>query len=578
MSLYRKYRPQTFADLVDQAHIVATLQKQFEMGTFGHAYLFCGPRGVGKTTTARIISKLLNCEQPKGSEPCNECTECTSLLSGRSMKLLEIDAASNRGIDDIRELRDIVRVARQSKGQFVVIIDEVHMLTAPAFNALLKTLEEPPERVVFVLATTEIQQIPATILSRCQRFDFRRISDKDMKQLLIHICGGECVSYDEDVLDRIVHHADGYGRDAIVLLEQCITLSGGERVTLDRVAPVLPHVYYDKCSAMLFFIADRNISQALNMIGEWHREGVNLRRLHTDMIEYIRLLSLYSQKVIGKEVLFDSENSSVLASRLPLVCGFFKILTILLRTSEMYAYAPLPTLPLELFVLEILEDKTDTFGGGGAGSASGVARESSNQTNQKTSQNNYSASNFVKKQNETHETGKILQEKKTNNIVNGKKPDAQKEKEPELPVIQIAEEDILLENTKPKQTENSINIDICSLVRDWVVFNNLVKEKSPALAIILLHIHPDHVEENCLVCVTKSKIHKDRASIIKAKEDIDMMLSEYVGTHIKTRIDLVGAEYDFKYMNTVEAEHADKKEKDKKYLNILNKELGLASE
>ena len=221
-ALYRKWRPARFEDVRGQEHIVRTLKNQIISDRVGHAYLFCGTRGTGKTTIAKIMARAVNCEHPVDGSPCNECAVCRSILEGRSVNVAEIDAASNNGVDNIREIRDQVQYSPTEGKYRVYIIDEVHMLSAGAFNALLKTLEEPPAYVIFILATTEVNKIPITVLSRCQRYDFRRIGNNVIADQVSNLLKAEGVEADEDAVRYVAKAADGAMRDALSLLEQCI--------------------------------------------------------------------------------------------------------------------------------------------------------------------------------------------------------------------------------------------------------------------------------------------------------------------------------------------------------------------
>ena len=244
-ALYRKFRPSEFSDVKGQDHIVTTLKNQINADRIGHAYLFCGTRGTGKTTVAKIFAKAVNCERPVDGNPCGECASCRAIAAGTSMNVIEIDAASNNGVDNIREIRDEVAYSPTEGKYKVYIIDEVHMLSIGAFNALLKTLEEPPSYVIFILATTEAHKIPITILSRCQRYDFRRITVETIADRLRELTEKEQVEVEEKALTYIAKAADGSMRDALSLLDQCIAFYLGQKLTYDHVLDVLGAVDTD---------------------------------------------------------------------------------------------------------------------------------------------------------------------------------------------------------------------------------------------------------------------------------------------------------------------------------------------
>lgn len=291
-ALYREWRPQTFQELVGQDHISRTLLNAISKNRVAHAYLFAGPRGTGKTSTAKIVAKAVNCLSPlEGREPCNTCLNCENINSGRSLDVLEIDAASNRGIDEIREIRERVNFV-PSQGKFkVYIIDEVHMLTTEAFNALLKTLEEPPPHVIFILATTEAQKIPATILSRCQRYDFRRISPREMEERLKEIIAACQVSVEEGVLSLIVKKAEGGLRDAISILDQCISF-GSQEITLETAYQVLGIVKSDALFQITEAFIKKDAALLLITANELLKEGLEPGQIVKDLLEHLRNMVL----------------------------------------------------------------------------------------------------------------------------------------------------------------------------------------------------------------------------------------------------------------------------------------------
>ncbi len=300
----RKYRPQGFDEVIGQEHITTTLKNAIELDRVAHAYLFAGPRGIGKTTTARILAKALNCEKGPTSKPCSKCQTCLEITGGSSLDILEIDGASNRGIDEVRNLRESVKFA-PSKARFkVYIIDEVHMLTAEAFNALLKTLEEPPPHVKFIFATTQAHKVPPTILSRCQRFDFRRIPKAKIMASLAAIAGKEGIDASDDALEMISRHAEGSMRDAEVVLDQAASFVEG-RLTADDIVKMLGIVADDALFDLADFIASMDSKHALGLIDSVINSGRDPSQLSAGLIEHFRNL-LVARVAGGESELIDS--------------------------------------------------------------------------------------------------------------------------------------------------------------------------------------------------------------------------------------------------------------------------------
>lgn len=285
MSLYRKYRPQSFSNLVGQDHIRTTLMNALKGGRVNHAYLFTGPRGTGKTSTARLVAKAINCENLQNAEPCESCDICRDITDGRLIDLIEIDAASNRGIDEIRDLREKIQFAPTRAKSKVYIIDEVHMLTKEAFNALLKTLEEPPTHVYFILATTEVHKIPETILSRCQRFDFKRIDHQTLVARLGYIAEQEHISAEPDALDAIARVAQGGLRDAIGLLEQ---LNVDGKLTFEHVREVLGITGKASLEKLYGFLQSGDAKQGIEEVNGLYHEGYDLTQFSKDFLELLR--------------------------------------------------------------------------------------------------------------------------------------------------------------------------------------------------------------------------------------------------------------------------------------------------
>ena len=293
-ALYRKFRPKDFEDVKGQEHIVTTLKNQIKADRIGHAYLFCGTRGTGKTTIAKILARAVNCEHPVDGSPCNTCKTCRAIMEGTSMNVIEIDAASNNGVDNIREIREEVAY-RPTEGRYkVYIIDEVHMLSTGAFNALLKTLEEPPSYVIFILATTEAHKIPITILSRCQRYDFRRITVDTIADRLTELMDKEGNDVEEKAIRYIAKAADGSMRDALSLLDQCIAFYLGEKLTYEKVLENLGAVDTDIFSDLLRKILRQDTAGAVRTLEEIILQGKEMGQFVTDFIWYLRNLLLIS--------------------------------------------------------------------------------------------------------------------------------------------------------------------------------------------------------------------------------------------------------------------------------------------
>ena len=292
VALYRKFRPPVFEDVKGQDHIVTTLKNQIKSDRVGHAYLFCGTRGTGKTSVAKIFARAVNCEHQVDGSPCGECETCKAIAAGSSLNVIEIDAASNNGVENVREIVDEVSYS-PTKGRYkVYIIDEVHMMSSSAFNALLKTLEEPPSYVIFILATTEPHKIPITILSRCQRYDFHRITADIIEERLKEVTTAENVAVEEKALKYIAKTADGSMRDSLSLLDQCIAFNYGEELTYDKVLNVLGAVDTRIFGSLFSYLYKQDVSSALNLLADVVVQGRELTQFINDFVWYLRNLML----------------------------------------------------------------------------------------------------------------------------------------------------------------------------------------------------------------------------------------------------------------------------------------------
>lgn len=319
-ALYRKWRPASFEDVRGQDHVVQTLKNQIISERVGHAYLFCGTRGTGKTSIAKIFAKAVNCEHPKDGSPCGECPTCKNIAAGSSLNVVEIDAASNNGVENIREIRDEVQYPPTEGKYRVYIIDEVHMLSTGAFNALLKTLEEPPSYVIFILATTEVQKIPVTVLSRCQRYDFKRITVDTIVEHLKKLTAAENIRVEDKALSYIAKSADGAMRDALSLLDQCVAFHYGEVLTYDNVLDVLGAVDITVFSQLFRAVVENRTKDCIKSLEDMVIQGRELGQFVTDFIWYLRNL-LITKSVDDAESMLDmsTENMNLLKEEAELV-------------------------------------------------------------------------------------------------------------------------------------------------------------------------------------------------------------------------------------------------------------------
>lgn len=362
-TLYRKYRPKNFNDVVGQNFIIKTLKNEILNNRINHAYLFTGPRGTGKTSTAKIFAKMVNCSNFKDGNLCDECVNCTQTNQNQNIDIIEIDAASNNGIDEIRELKSKVNLVPSNGKYKVYIIDEVHMLTIGAFNALLKTLEEPPAHVIFILATTDPHKIPVTILSRCQRFDFKKISLNDLTGKIKNICEIENIKIDEQAVFEISRLADGGMRDALSMLEQ-VSVFSNDIITIADVHEINGTLSQKQIENFFVLLFKRNISQVFNLIDEFDENGKNIIKLTEEMIYYLRNILLYKTT----PEYFENEkyiiyNTSKNISREISIQQLLDIIKLFNETLNQMKYSNNPKLMFELLIIQIITlngDKKNT--------------------------------------------------------------------------------------------------------------------------------------------------------------------------------------------------------------------------
>ncbi len=360
-ALYRAYRPQNFEDVVGQEHITRTLKNQIENNNVGHAYLFSGTRGTGKTSTAKIFARAVNCINSINQEPCNVCDVCKDILNDNIMDVIEIDAASNNSVDDIRELRENVKYSPTKSKYKVYIIDEVHMLSQGAFNALLKTLEEPPSYVIFILATTEQHKIPATILSRCQRFDFKRVTVNDMTDRMKKICSEENIEVEDKALNLIARNSQGALRDALSMLDQCISFAD-YKIEYKDVVELLGTVNIEQLFEMAKFIINQDTKQSLQILNEFIIWGKDIRNLINDLIDHFRNLMVCKVSTDLDEIISLPEeiiNQLKLQASDVDVNDIIRVLNILSVTQDTMKTSTNPRVLAEITMMKIAQPMFD---------------------------------------------------------------------------------------------------------------------------------------------------------------------------------------------------------------------------
>ena len=360
-ALYRAYRPQTFKDVVGQEHIIKTLKNQIENGNVGHAYLFCGTRGTGKTSTAKIFARAVNCIDSVNEEPCNECEVCKDILNDNIMDIIEIDAASNNSVDDVREIRENVKYTPAKCKYKVYIIDEVHMLSQGAFNALLKTLEEPPSYVIFILATTEPHKIPATILSRCQRFDFKRVTVQDMSSRMKEICEDVNIEVDERALNLIARNSQGALRDALSILDQCMSFSD-DKIEYKDVVDLLGTVNIEQLFEMAEYVIKEDTKKCLEILNEFVIWGKDIKNLIDDLIDHFRNLMICKVSTELDEIIsLPEETIEQLKAQSSLIetNDIIRILNILSETQDNIKSSSNPRVLAEVSIMKLSQPMFD---------------------------------------------------------------------------------------------------------------------------------------------------------------------------------------------------------------------------
>ena len=499
-----KWRPQSFADMHGQDHVTHTLINAFKKDRVAQAYIFTGPRGVGKTTTARLLAKSLNCPKSKDGVSCNECNPCNEITDGRNMDVLKVDGASNRGIEEIRNLREVIKYAPVNAPYKVFIIDEVHMLTTPAFNALLRTLEEPPPHGKFILCTTDIQKVPSTIISRCQRFDFHRISVSVVQERLAEILKSEKVKVDKEALKEIARKADGSMRDALSILDQVIAY-GGDVISMDEVAKVLgliPHETYFKFTE---FVRKKNSEKLIALLREIRTTGTPLEDVASGLTAHVRNL-LYASVDKGLDAL--ELNEDVKQSYTDEIQHWdnrdlLRIGNILSDFSKEIKKAEHPQILLEMTALKLLEfDSTESIQDlikNGPKTGGGPVTYPKKEGKPAASKKNKAAPSVSDE--------------------NPKEPNQEKESDSE-------------ENgTKGNGAANGLNLE--AVQSQWGQFLSALTSKRPSLGSILEHSTPENIQGGKLTISVPELSNFAVNSLKKNREEIEAIIESAVGKTLR---------------------------------------------
>lgn len=491
-TLYRDYRPQNFSEILGQNHIKITLQNEISADKLAQAFLFCGPRAVGKTTLARVLAKTVNCENRKAGdfEPCNKCASCLSITQGKNLDVVEIDAASNTGVDNVRE--NIISFSRlmPTNSKFkVFIIDEVHMLSISAFNALLKIIEEPPTYVIFILCTTEIQKVPSTIISRCERFDFKRISVSDIVKKLSLIAAKENIEIDSEVLEAVARRSGGHLRDAESLLGQIFSL-GDKKISLEDAELIIPHYNSNEAVDLLDYLSKKDAARAVSLINNLADTGVNLRNFTGELVALLRkiMLSKVSPSLIDSLGLNLGESLEIKVGSIANNISWGQLLIFTKRFLEAYndnKNTLISQLPLELAIIDICY--------GANNEAAPIANSSL-------------------KVRKDEETVKVAPPKKE--------------------AVAIDAEKIGIK----KFSEESISLNQTEVLEKWPEFLVKIKKYNHSLSFVLQNCQPQEIKDSQLRLVFKYKFHHDRINDASIKTIVETTLAEVFGAMLSLNL------------------------------------------
>lgn len=506
LALYREWRPRTFKDIVGQEHITKTLVNALKQEKIAHAYLFSGPRGTGKTTAAKILAKALNCEQRDGAEPCNHCASCLSIDHGSAMEVFEIDAASNRGIDEIRDLRENVKLSAMQGKHKVYIIDEVHMLTTEAFNALLKTLEEPPAQVVFILATTEVQKIPLTILSRVQRFEFHRISVENIQKRLVEVCTSLSRQVNPNALVVIAQKSEGGLRDALSILDQCLLQD--DPIGVEEVYQVLGMVGEAFSAQLVEALLSSDYGKSLTFLSEGIQQGRDPRQIIRELLDYLRQMLLTATTGETPLVAPHIQDQLVKQSEQIGISRMLLWISILLQGEGQLKYASNARLAAELLLVQTIHDSQPTSISG----QEGILKRLS----------------VLEQQIQSTRSGRV-------DIPEGKSPVSSKidrvipnDLSPSLKAPKVEAETVDSTNTAEG---TKLNLRIEGIQERWNDVLDQVKKRKKSTQAFLMEGKPVQLEGNTLTILFREgcSFHKDKVNQIENRQTIEDVLKQLFG-------------------------------------------------
>jgi DNA polymerase-3 subunit gamma/tau len=515
-ALYRKWRPRTFEEIVGQQHVVRTLRNALISGRIHHAYLFAGPRGTGKTTTARLLAKAVNCLAPKEERPCNECEICVAVNEGRLLDLIEIDAASNTGVDDVRELRERVGFRPNEARYKVYVIDEVHMLSNAAFNALLKTLEEPPEHAIFVLATTEPHKILPTVLSRCQRFDFHRISVGEIVDRLEWLAGREGLQFERQALELIARQATGSMRDAESLLDQLASYDGG-RITIEQMRTALGIGASETVMQITDALGRKDVAQGLDVINAAVDKGMDPRQFARQMVEHLRallLLKLGSRDVlpyISEEMLPSLQDQAAAFSRRQLVKG----VQLFNEAAKEAKGGWQPQLPLEMAFIEAVLMTEPVVKGDAPSATVSSSASSRHRASRSVPANTPSVSSDRSKQSrsDVEKTGKP----------NGAE--------------QTSDSEVVRDSATAYEVGDGDDGLLTTelILEQWSRFLNALRPRDLSLEALMRSCEPVGVENDVVVLSFSHKFHRSKVEEDKKRGIVEDVLSDVLGRRLRIR-------------------------------------------